>query len=361
MDINFNDPAYGKMFANSKSNKVNNQKNITPEKNEPDVSDIITIRKQKQIKIIAVLLFLFSILLIIALISYTPKDEPNTTISLHEILDVMKGNALARAKFDTTQNWLGLIGAIISNFFYNKTFGISILFLPVFIILYSKELYKQLRISDKLIKNTIIYLLLAILFSGFFGTLQHISLFSFIPKEYSGAVGQFLSSVISNFIGSIGSILLFLTGIVLTVILGTDIKFKELYNNIINKSKEIIFVLYKFFHKIFLSRDEAINQPIISFQNETNNSNNNSNLDNLVNKNNLSSKASNIYKNKEDKDFIKENQSDNISLTNDKKSKLGFFKKKENIIIEPQQPTETKEETVIEEEISSFSTSSISW
>ncbi|MCK5742549.1 MAG: DNA translocase FtsK 4TM domain-containing protein, partial [Chlorobi bacterium] len=186
-------------------------------------NQIYSVTTEKQIKIISVLLFLFSFLLLIALISYTPKDEAFTELSFTEVIHLLGGDEEIQVKADNTQNWMGLLGAVISNSLYNNTLGYSIIIIPFLLFFYAKDLFKTNNISSKLVKKTIVYLIFATLFASLFGALRQFDMFSELPREFCGAIGLFTASVSSSIIGSIGAFLLFSALILITVILGTDI------------------------------------------------------------------------------------------------------------------------------------------
>ncbi|MES2765664.1 MAG: DNA translocase FtsK [Bacteroidota bacterium] len=176
---------------------------------------------QQHMRILAILLFLFSALLFLALVSYTSRDEANAQLSMHEVNGLFRGDDIVRAKAETTQNWLGLVGAVVSNVLYNNTFGFAAMILPFLIALWGKDLFLQFTIPHRQIRQTSVLITLAVLFAGIMGTAQ--ILLPEISREWSGAIGQFLSAILSGLIGTIGSFLVLLAGVVITLIVGTDI------------------------------------------------------------------------------------------------------------------------------------------
>jgi len=176
---------------------------------------------QQHMRIFAILLFLFSSLLFLALVSYTSRDEANAQLSMHEVNGLFRGDDVVRAKAETTQNWLGLVGAVVSNVLYNNTFGYAAILLPFLIALWGKDLFLKFTIPQKQVRQTSVILILAVIFSGIMGTAQLI--FPEISREWSGAIGQFLSAILSGLIGKTGSFLVLLSCIVITLIVGTDI------------------------------------------------------------------------------------------------------------------------------------------
>ncbi|GAB1430527.1 DNA translocase FtsK [Ignavibacteria bacterium] len=213
--------------------------------------------RKRQYQIIAVLLACFAALLFVALISYTARDEANTEMTLREFVGIFRGDPDARAKADTTQNWLGIIGAILADFLYNHTFGFAALILPVIIVWWAKHLFIVQSIPRRVIKYTSTTLILCLLFAGITGTLQLITWLPDISREWSGAVGRFMAGIIGDIIGKIGALLVFICGVVVTVMLGTDIdvdrvtvrarllygrladKLENAYNNMFRREKHI--------------------------------------------------------------------------------------------------------------------------
>jgi len=195
----------------------------------------------KQYKVIAVLLFFFAILLLLALISYTVKDEENARVSIGELFGLLSGDPIIEAKAATTRNWLGLFGAWISYILFNKTVGFSFILFPLFIIAWSRYLFNGKKVSDSLLKNTTIFLILTLLFSGLMGSINTIDTFSDISTEWSGSIGQFLASIFTGLLSNSGSIILFISLILITIYLGSDIKLKVIFNNLSEKIKSIKF------------------------------------------------------------------------------------------------------------------------
>jgi S-DNA-T family DNA segregation ATPase FtsK/SpoIIIE len=206
-----------------KANKSRPKKteNITsPEPEKPRTG----FTRERQIHILALFLGLFSILLFLALISYTQRDEANAELTVHDILGIIRGEEAIRARADTTQNWLGLFGAVIANLLYNHTVGFSAILFPFIAGWWSIFLLRQETIPIRVLRITGIFLILTCIFSGLMGTLQ--LWFPGISNEWSGAIGQFEAHVLSSLLGKIGSFLLLLVCGFLTIVLGTDISIR---------------------------------------------------------------------------------------------------------------------------------------
>jgi len=184
----------------------------------------------KQLKTLSVVLFLFAVMLAIALLTYTSKDEANAQITFDELIDLITGDERLQYRAETTYNYLGIIGAFISKWLYKSTVGYIIVFLPYFLALISKDLFKDLEITNSTLKKSIVFILFTILFSGFTGSMANFEYFSNMSIEWSGTVGLYLAQLTSNLIGNIGAILFYFAAIIALIILGTNFKIDFLLN-----------------------------------------------------------------------------------------------------------------------------------
>src|SRR5210317_1439404 len=102
---------------------------------------------QKQLKIFSILLFIISFFLLVALISYSYEDESTIQMESSEVIGLVTGDEIAQIKAESVENWLGLIGAYISYFIYNKTFGFVAIFLPLVMFRWAYDLLKHSSIT----------------------------------------------------------------------------------------------------------------------------------------------------------------------------------------------------------------------
>lgn len=177
----------------------------------------------RQWKLFAVFSMLFAFLLTIALLTYSQSDAANADLNMRDVSGIMRGDDEMRARADTTQNWLGLFGAVISNFLYNHTFGISTLMLPLLIVWWAKNLFITQSIPKVVMKRTAMAISLGICAAGIFGVFQLTVWLPTLSPEWSGAIGQFLASVLSDFIGKIGAFLLLSVGFVSILFVGAEL------------------------------------------------------------------------------------------------------------------------------------------
>ncbi|MCX6155390.1 MAG: DNA translocase FtsK 4TM domain-containing protein [Candidatus Kapabacteria bacterium] len=215
-------------------------KNAFDEKNNLSSADNKSNKKYTfQKKIIAMLLFSFSILLLIALITFTSADEANTDVSLGDIFGIYTGNSSAQLKIDTTSNLLGIIGAVASHFIFVKTLGFSMIFVPIILCIWAIFIFKNKSISEKLIKRTVFYFLGSISFAAL-AALIRIIWMPDMSKEWSGIIGQFLAVSISGLIGKFFSFILITAAMLASTWFFFNINFnktREFIEKMINKVK----------------------------------------------------------------------------------------------------------------------------
>jgi S-DNA-T family DNA segregation ATPase FtsK/SpoIIIE len=189
---------------------------------------------QKQLKIFSILLFIISFFLLVALISYSYEDESTIQMESSEVIGLVTGDEIAQIKAESVENWLGLIGAYISYFIYNKTFGFVAIFLPLVMFRWAYDLLKHSSITKANIRDTLFYLLGALVFSGLMGTIFHLEWIDPFPKEWAGSIGLYLSYLLTSLLGNIGSFVIFLLGLIATIVFGFKLNTDEILDKTIH-------------------------------------------------------------------------------------------------------------------------------
>ena len=189
----------------------------------------------RNIKILAVGLMFVAFFVLLALVSYTPADEAFLNIKLRDLFGLLKANEHIIEIAEQTHNWLGLTGAYIANYLYNYTFGYAVILSPVILFLWALDLFKMQRISEKVLKNTMLYLIFGLLFAGIMGVIGKLEWIEMQPKEWSGIVGYYIASVLYSILGGVGSLIVLGISALVTAYYGFDIqtdKIKEAAENI---------------------------------------------------------------------------------------------------------------------------------
>lgn len=163
-----------------------------------------------------------ALLVFLALVSYTPGDEASTDVHSSDLLKVFSGDPQIQAKADTAHNWLGLVGAIISDFLIKSTVGYSVFFLPVLLMLLGWTLLRR-GSFHKFVVVTNYTLISALLLSTSFGMMRLIFGQDALSMPWSGVVGDFLSTVLSRLLGRVGGSILLFTALLVVAVLAVDL------------------------------------------------------------------------------------------------------------------------------------------
>lgn len=179
----------------------------------------------KQRQTLGVLLIMCAILITLSVISYSPLDAPQAETRMADLPAVFtRSDPVVNAHADTVQNWLGLIGSMMADFFINKTIGYAAIIFPLLLGAWSLAFFRfTTRQRRKLTIATSFILVSAVLFSATIGTMQLINAFPGIPREWAGAVGQFLGQSFTRLIGSIGSLIIFATSFIVMLVFSVDL------------------------------------------------------------------------------------------------------------------------------------------
>ena len=165
-----------------------------------------------------------SLLLFLALVSYTPADQARGEIGFHDIWNAIFSSNASLDKSASTGNWLSLFGAVISNYLINYTVGYSVIMVPIlgFVWFWSwlrrKDLHKLIVASNYAIT-------LAILFSMLTGTIRRFD--ASLPGEWSGVVGESISIILSKLIGLTGTVIVVVGLILVVLTLLLDLDFQK--------------------------------------------------------------------------------------------------------------------------------------
>jgi DNA segregation ATPase FtsK/SpoIIIE, S-DNA-T family len=176
--------------------------------------------------ILALLLMAVALLLFLALVSYSAGDEAAADVRFSDLLKVFSGDPEVQAKADTAHNWLGLVGAIISDFLIKSTIGYSIFLLPILLMLYGWTL---LRKGDfrRLIIITNYTLVSALLLSASFGMTRLIFGQETITMPWCGVVGDFLAAILAQLLGRVGGSILLVTSMFAVAVLIVDLDLRQ--------------------------------------------------------------------------------------------------------------------------------------
>ena len=174
-----------------------------------------TFSSDKKKRIIGIFLILFSIFLLLCIVSYSRKDE----VLLHN--SILSGI--------DTHNWLGIIGAHFSYFFIHSTIGYFSIIFPAIMFFWGISFFKKFTFKT-LIHTTNFLLIMGLTFAAFFGVLN--AGLDFLPgvNELRGNIGDYLGGWFVGLLGAVGSILFLLFVSATVLIFAFDVKIENIYH-----------------------------------------------------------------------------------------------------------------------------------
>ena len=174
---------------------------------------------EKKKRIVGVFLILFSVFILLCIVSYSRRDE------------VLLDNSIFSGV--ETHNWLGIIGAHFSYFFIKSTIGYFSIVFPAILFFWGISFFKHFTFKI-LIHTTNFLLIIGLTLAAFFGVLK--AGLEFLPgtKELRGNVGEYLGGWLGGLLGTAGSILFLLFVSATALIFAFDVKIENIFHFIKN-------------------------------------------------------------------------------------------------------------------------------
>ena len=160
-------------------------------------------------ELIGFLIFVFAIILLLALISYSPLDP-----SLNTAATPVAGKP--------AHNWIGVVGALVADLGL-QFFGVTAFLLPAFLAMYSLHWFRSRPISAPYAKTIGAIALIAFL-SGFVGLLPWpIRCMGVLPSE--GLLGRIVADALIHYFNVVGAYLICVAVIAVALYLSTAFSF----------------------------------------------------------------------------------------------------------------------------------------
>jgi S-DNA-T family DNA segregation ATPase FtsK/SpoIIIE len=165
------------------------------------------------------------VLLLLSLVSYTSSDQANGDVRFVDLWKVLSNDPVIKAKAESTRNWLGLLGAIVSNALVNMTIGHAIIVFPILLLAWGWTYFREGNYGKlALFSNYVI--ILALLLCSVFGVVRLLKVPPLMSMEWSGVVGDFIATAVSRLIGVAGASIALLVALFVTVVLAIDLDLK---------------------------------------------------------------------------------------------------------------------------------------
>ncbi|MFA6440116.1 MAG: DNA translocase FtsK 4TM domain-containing protein, partial [Bacteriovoracaceae bacterium] len=179
-------------------------------------------KPQQRRQVLSFLVIVFGVMALLSMVSYSPADETNGDIRFSDLYKVFTNDPLIQQKSELTTNWLGLFGAILSNFLINSTVGLFAFIVPVLLLMWG---WTMLRKGDirRLVYFTNYSIILALLGAAFFGLLRKTGLGEVISPEWHGSIGSFFATILQQSIGLAGGMIITLSLAIVAITLAIDL------------------------------------------------------------------------------------------------------------------------------------------
>ena len=209
------------------------RKKPTNKKNNSSSKNYFVFSSDKKKKIIGVFLIVFSLFILLSIISYSRYDQALLNYRWSDLFKVFGGSAEAAQKADSTHNLLGIFGAYVSDFFVNSTFGVFSTVFPIMFLLWGFSIFRKINFRI-LIHTSNFLIIIGLLLSSVFGVFrEHFNTFVKAP-ELSGAIGDYLGMAVSRLLGGIGALIFLSASIVVLLIIAFDLKIEKFFHLIAN-------------------------------------------------------------------------------------------------------------------------------
>lgn len=173
----------------------------------------------RRLDVLGILLIMAGVLLLLALVSWSRADETIADIGWKGYFQLLTGDHALKERAELTANWLGLFGALLSNFMFLGTVGFTALTVPVLLVLWGWWILRKKDLAN-LAYYSNYTLILAVLVSAFFGVFRLVTWFPELGPWWSGRVGDFLGGLTASLLGATGGMILVFTLILIVSIVG---------------------------------------------------------------------------------------------------------------------------------------------
>ena len=181
-------------------------------------------RRERRLHIAAIVLLVCGLLTILSILSYSRRDEAPLDRASWVDIARFPFDAAARGRAAEIDNRLGLIGALVSDFFINSTTGYSSIVFPLLMVLWGWVILMK-RDPRKPLTLTNYGIILSLLVSASFGVSNLVV--AHAGREWSGAIGAYAADVLTKLLGGAGSIIVLLTALLIAGIFAADLDLRK--------------------------------------------------------------------------------------------------------------------------------------
>lgn len=199
---------------------------------------------ERQTELLGVALMLVSLLLLIAIVAYSPDDDSVIeNVSLFEIF-----SEVGRLAASKVHNPLGFLGAKLSGALVQSVLGYPTAILVLAVGFWGWTLFRR-RASDKALTAT----LYAVLFSTLVASLFGLTHFSF-SQVMSGTIGRFIAMLLSTAVGTFGAWVTLLALLGITLMLSIDLDLQKTTDRVLYLFRNVASAVHTRFKEWYQAR-----------------------------------------------------------------------------------------------------------
>jgi S-DNA-T family DNA segregation ATPase FtsK/SpoIIIE len=188
----------------------------------------IPVSSERKKKLLGVTLIIVALLVLLSILSHDNKDTASL-FGFSDLLKIFSSDPEFVSRASNVHNWLGILGAYLSDFFINSTIGYFSTVFPVLMFIWGLAIIKNENYKLSIHLSNFL-LAFAIILATFFGMLRiELKLLSSF-NEISGNVGDFFGGAVGRLLGGLGSIIVLLSILIISTIIAFDIKFEKIWN-----------------------------------------------------------------------------------------------------------------------------------
>ena len=178
------------------------------------------------------------------------------------VVQNMSWETVQEAHPEVAENWMGLLGAILSHFFVYKWFGVgSYLFIPLLLLIGLKWLFE---VSIVPVKTMLYHITFWVLYLSVFNGLAFYGNYDFM----GGAFGYFAQEWLRGIVGMAGTVLVLLVSLLLFLGVAFNVhlpQFVDWFGNFYSNFREKVAAIFPF---LFSRKEPAVAQNADNFANE---------------------------------------------------------------------------------------------
>lgn len=183
---------------------------------------------ERKKNLLGVSLIIVALLSLLSILSYSRYDVANLYFGFSDLFKIFSSDPDFVRRASSVHNWLGIFGAYISDFFINSTIGCFSIAFPVITFIWGLAVLKKENYKLSIHLSTFL-LSFAVILATFFGMLRvELNLLADFV-EISGSVGDFLGGAIGRLLGGLGSIIVLISVLVISIIIAFDIKLETIW------------------------------------------------------------------------------------------------------------------------------------